>query len=208
VDDSEVLQFLDGFLEAYELRNNIKKESIKLIAIIESAKSFLNLKEICTATKRLDALVFGAEDFAVDVGAIRTETNREVLYARSQMLMYAAAYKLDAIDMVCNDYKHLKKLKKEAEDGAELGYSGKQVIHPDQIEIVNNAFSPKMEDIMKARKIVTDYESQLVVGKGAISVEGSLVDQPVYKQSKSLLEKVALIEKYSKEITRNRKKSS
>lgn len=193
VEDAQTLQYVDGFLEAFEVKSEIPIESIKLIAIIETARSFVNLKEICEATPRLSALIFGAEDLVVSLGAQRTPTNHEVFFARSQMVLFAAAYKLDAIDLVCNNYKDLEVIRVEALEGAQMGYCGKQVIHPNQIPVVQEAFSPTQEEIEKAAKIKAEYEQQMAEGKGALGRQGELVDMPVYRQAKQLLEKAELI---------------
>jgi citrate lyase subunit beta-like protein len=184
---------VDGFLEAFEIQNELPVGSICLITIIETARSFVNLKEICEATPRLAALIFGAEDLAVSLGARRTPSGQEVFYARSQMVLYAAAYKLDAIDLVCNNFKDLEVIKTEALEGAQMGYCGKQVIHPNQIPVVQEAFSPTEEEVEKAMQIKAEYEQQMAEGKGALGMKGNLVDMPVYRQAKQLLEKAELI---------------
>ncbi len=193
VEDANVLQYVDGFLEAYEGKKELQIGLIRLIAIIETARSFVNLKEICEATPRLAALIFGVEDLAVSLGARRTASNREVFYARSQMVLYAAAYGLDAIDLVCNNYRNTDVIQTEALEGTQLGYCGKQIIHPNQIAVVQQAFSPTPEEVEKARIIVAEYEQRLEDGKGALGLQGALVDMPVYRQSKQLLEKAELI---------------
>jgi len=193
VEDANVLQYVDGFLEAYEGKKELQIGLIRLIAIIETARSFVNLKEICEATPRLAALIFGAEDLAVSLGARRTASNREVFYARSQMVLYAAAYGLDAIDLVCNNYRNTDVIQTEALEGTQFGYCGKQIIHPNQIAVVQQAFSPTPEEVEKARIIVAEYEQRLEDGKGALGLQGALVDMPVYRQSKQLLEKAELI---------------
>jgi len=193
VEDAKPLQYVDGFLEAFEIQSELPIGSVRLIAIIETARSFVNLKELCEATPRLTALIFGAEDLAVSLGARRTAASREIFYARSQMVLYAAAYKLDAIDLVCNNYKDLEVIRTEALEGAQMGYCGKQVIHPNQIPIVQEAFSPTREEVEKAMRIKSEYEQQMVEGKGALGMQGSLVDMPVYRQAKQLLEKAELI---------------
>jgi len=193
IEDAQTLQYVDGFLEAFEVKNELPIGSIRLIAIIETARSFVNLKEICEATPRLTALIFGAEDLAVSLGARRTPASQEVFYARSQMVLYAVAYKLDAIDLVCNNYKDFDVTKTEALEGAQMGYCGKQVIHPNQIPVVQEAFSPTAEEVEKAKQIKMEYEQQMAEGKGALGMKGNLVDMPVYRQAKQLLEKAELI---------------
>lgn len=193
IEDAGTLQYVDGFLEAFEIKKELPVGLIRLIAIIETARAFVNLREICEATPRLTALIFGAEDLAVSLGARRTASNWEVFYARGQMVLYTAAYGLDAIDLVCNNYRDAEVIRAEAVEGVQLGYCGKQVIHPNQITIVQEAFSPTPEEIEKAQQIVAEYEQHMGDGKGAMGLQGELVDMPVYRQAKQLLEKADLI---------------
>lgn len=194
VEDAATLQYVDGFLEAFETQSVLELGTIRLMAIIETARSFVNLKDICEATSRLDALVLGAEDLAVSLGARRTPSNQEMEYARSQLVMFAAAYGLDAIDLVCNTYHDTNVVQHEAQQGAQMGYSGKQVIHPNQIAVVQQAFSPTPQEVQRAQQIVNEYEERMQAGKGALGLEGKMVDMPVYRQAKQILEKAALIE--------------
>lgn len=187
VEEASTLQEADGFLEAFEAQQELELGAIRLIAIIESARSFINLKEICAATSRLEALILGAEDLAVSLGARRTPSNKEIFYARSQMVLFAAAYGLDAIDLVCNNYQDEDVVYEEAVSGAELGYRGKQVIHPNQITVVQKAFTPTEEEMQKARQVCAEYEAHMQAGKGAMGFEGALVDMPVYRQAKQTL---------------------
>jgi citrate lyase beta subunit len=196
VEDAETLQYVDGFLEAFEGKKELPVGLIRLVAIIETASSFVNLKEICASTPRLSALVFGAEDLAVSLGARRSAAGQEVFYARSQLVLFAAAYGLDAIDLVCNNYRDVEVIRTEAAQGAQLGYCGKQVIHPNQIPIVQDAFSPTTEEMERARRIMEEYEQRMEDGKGALGMRGSLVDMPVYRQARQLLEKAQLIQSW------------
>jgi len=192
VEEASTLQEVDGFLEAFELQQELELGTMRLIVIIESARSFINLKEICEATPRLDALILGAEDLAVSLGARRTPSNEEIFYARSQMVLYAAAYGLDAIDLVCNNYKDADVVYREALSGVELGYRGKQVIHPYQIGVVQKAFTPTEEEVQKAQQVCVEYEAHMQGGKGALGFDGVLVDMPVYRQAKQTLERAAM----------------
>src|SRR5688500_20209668 len=113
--------------------------------MIETAKGLLHAAQIAQAP-RLEALVFGSEDYAANVGAVRTPEGLEILYARSHVVACAAAAGIQAIDQVWPDYKDPEGLRKDAAMGARLGYVGKQVIHPDQIQPVHEAFAPRSEE--------------------------------------------------------------
>lgn len=160
---------------------------IGLIAMIESARGIVNLAEIAGADSRLDALIFGAEDYAADVGAIRTRDGYEVLYARSAVATHAAAFGLQAIDLLYLDFRDPEGLRREARRGAELGYSGMQIIHPDQIVPVLEAFTPDPAAVESARRIVQAYREHQAEGRGAFALDGKMVDLPIVKAAERVL---------------------
>lgn len=162
---------------------------ICIIAMIESARGLLNLSQIAGADKRLDALIFGAEDYAADVGAIRTPGGNEVLYARSAVVAAAAAFDLQAIDLLYLDFRNTDGLRKEARRGAELGYAGMQAIHPNQIGPVQDVFTPDDAAIAHARRVVQASREQQASGSGAFALDGKMVDMPVVKAAERVLER-------------------
>ncbi len=182
------IQWADGILEAAELEQGWPLHSIRLLVDVETARGILNLKEI-GAHPRLDALIFGGEDFAASVGATRTPEAIELLYARQATVTAAAAYGLQAIDIVNIDYHDLEPLRREAEFGARLGFSGKQIIHPAQVEPVQSAFTPDEEAIGRARRIVETFEASQVKGAGAYALDGKMIDMPLFKTAQKVLER-------------------
>ena len=135
----------------------------------------------------MDAVIFGGEDFAASIGAVRTKDAVELLYARQAVIVACAANDLQAIDIVTIDYKDLESLKVESEFGAGLGFSGKQVIHPNQIPVVQEAFTPSDEAITYARRIVETFEASQKEGKGAYSLDGKMIDMPLLKNAHKVL---------------------
>lgn len=162
---------------------------LRLLAMIETARGLVNLNTIAAADLRLDALIFGAEDYAASVGATRTPEGREVLYARSAVVAYAAALGLQAIDMVFVDFRDGEGLAREAAEGAQLGYSGKQAIHPDQIGPIHAAFTPGDDEIARARRIVEADAAHQAEGTGAFALDGKMVDMPIVRAARLVLAK-------------------
>ena len=160
---------------------------IPLLVVVETARGITNLKEICSASPRLEAVIFGAEDFAGDIGATRTPQAWEVFYARSAVVTYAAAYGLQAIDMVQIDFKDMGKLYQEALEGAHLAYAGKQVIHPDQVEPVQRAFTPSDEAIANALRLQQAFDQHQSIGKGAFALDGKMIDAPIVRAAERVL---------------------
>ncbi len=160
---------------------------VRLWAVIETALGVMNLREIAQASPRLTALMFGAEDYAASVGAIRTEQGEEVLFARSAVVAAAAAYGLDAIDLVRFDLTDPDGLEAECRFGRQLGYAGKMAIHPGQLEIINRAFGPSPDEIAHAARIVSAAGQHLAAGLGAFTLDGRMIDAPVVKAAENVL---------------------
>ncbi len=188
VETAEQLAWVSAKLEAAELANSWRVNSIRMIPIVESARGILNLKDLA-ASSRLEALIFGAEDLAADLGATRTREAWEVFYARSALVLAAAASGLQAIDMVSIDFKDLEALHQEALSGARMGFSGKQVIHPDQVGPVQAAFTPDDESIGRARHLVEAFNAHQARGTGAFALDGRMIDMPVIKAAQNVLER-------------------
>lgn len=186
VESFEQVEWASKIIEDAELKNGWKVNSIRILIGVETAKGILNLKEIA-AHPRLDAVIFGGEDFAASIGAVRTKDAVELLYARQAVIVACAAYDLQPLDIVTIDYKDLEALKVEAEFGARLGFSGKQIIHPNQVPVVQEAFTPSAEAISYARRIVETFEASQKEGKGAYSLDGKMIDMPLLKNAQKVL---------------------
>lgn len=138
----------------------------------------------------LDALIFASEDYCADLESIRTQKATELIYARSQLVTVAKAYGLQAIDMVHINFKNLEDLRNECQEGREMGFTGKQAIHPMQLETIHESFAPSPKDITFAQNCVREYESVTADGgKGACVVDGIVVDAPVYKWALKILKR-------------------
>lgn len=189
IESAEQVKWVSDQIESFELANNLKLGGIRLLIGVETARGILNLKEIAEADKRLEAIIFGAEDYAASVGATRTREATEVLYARSAVVAACAANDLQAIDMVYIDFKDTEGLRLEAEGGAGLGFSGKQVIHPNQVSVAQEAFTPSDEAIAYAKRVIESFESSQKEGKGAYALDGKMIDMPLLKNAQKVLDR-------------------
>jgi len=191
VENTGQVAWVSGQVESVELAHGWPLNSIRLVVDVETARGILNLSEIATQP-RLDAIIFGAEDFAADIGATRSPDAWEVFHARSAIVIAAAANGLQAIDMVSIDFKDMDRLRTESHFGAQLGYTGKQIIHPNQVAPVQEAFSPDKAAIEHAQRIVDSYEASLNEGKGAFALDGNkMIDMPLVKAAHSVLLRAA-----------------
>jgi citrate lyase beta subunit len=186
---AEHIQLVSRYLDEAEKSNGWPQYSIRLLALVETARGIMNLKEIAQAGPRLEALMFGAEDLAGDMGARRTAAGWEVFYARSAVATAAAAYGLQAIDMVLVDFNDMERLEEECVSARDLGYEGKMAIHPRQVEVMNRLFSPSAEEIEQAQRLIAAHEAHQTAGSGVFAADGKMVDMPVVKIAKRILEK-------------------
>lgn len=180
---------VDRAIAEHEARAGLPAGGIALLAVVESARAIVDLAQIAGAAPRLEALIFGAEDYAGDTGATRTPEGWEVFYARSAVVTHAAAFNLQAIDMVYINFKDTAGLLREARAGAGMAFSGKQVIHPSQVEPVQQAFTPSEAEIEHARRVVSAFEAHQAAGVGAFALDGKMIDAPVIKAARRVLER-------------------
>lgn len=186
VESFEQVEWASRIIEAAELKHGWAVNSIRVLIGVETAKGILNLREIASHP-RLDAIIFGGEDFAASIGAVRTKDAIELLYARQAVIVACAANDLQAIDIVTIDYKDLEALQIESEFGAGLGFSGKQVIHPNQVSVAQAAFTPSDDAIAYAKRIVETFEASQKEGRGAYSLDGKMIDMPLLKNAQKVL---------------------
>ncbi|KAF2154625.1 beta subunit of citrate lyase [Myriangium duriaei CBS 260.36] len=169
---------------------------LRLIALIESARSVMDLNAICKASPYLSGLIFAAEDFALDLNITRTSGLSEFLYARSAIATAARAHNLPStIDLVTTAFRGsegMETLKRESESGKRLGFNGKQCIHPSQVEVVQGVFSPSEEETTWAMRVVIADEKADVQGRGAWTLDGKMIDVPVVGKAKAIVKKAEL----------------
>jgi len=197
VESAEQVKWVSGEIESFELSNGLQVGGIRLLAGLETAKGVLNLKEIAGADKRLEALIFGGEDFAASIGATRSPEATELLYARQAVVTTCAAYEIQAIDIVYIDFRDTEGLRHEAQQGADWGFVGKQIIHPNQVGPVQEAFTPSDDAIAHAQRVVETFEASQQEGVGAYALDGKMIDMPLLKSAQNVLERAKAAGKLS-----------
>ncbi|MCT9096485.1 CoA ester lyase [Haloarchaeobius sp. HME9146] len=159
-----------------------------VLALVESAAGVLAAADIAGADAT-DALVFGAEDLSADIGATRTSEGTEVLYAREKVVVAAAAHDIDAIDTVYTDFSDAEGLADETEFAIQLGYDGKMAIHPSQVPVINDAFTPADDRIEWAQAVLDAKAEADAEGRGVFQVDGEMIDAPLIAQAERVLER-------------------
>ncbi|SDE78194.1 HpcH/HpaI aldolase/citrate lyase family protein [Halorientalis regularis] len=161
---------------------------VPVIALIESAAGVLHAQEIAAAD-RVEAVAIGAEDLAADIGATRTEEGVEVLHAREQIVLAAAAAGIDALDTIHVDVDDAEGLESAAEFTVQLGFDGKMAIHPAQVPIINDAFTPSEERIDWAERVLAARDEADAEGRGVFRVDDEMIDAPLIAQAEQILER-------------------
>ena len=192
VESPEQVHWVSDRLARAEARFGWASGCLALIIQIETARGLVYVREVLeaqTTAPRLQAVIFGAEDLAGDIGMTRTLQGAEVFYARGAIVAHAAAFDMQAIDMVYVDFHDREGLESEARQGAEMGFAGKQIIHPAQVEPVQAAFTPSPAAIAHARRVMEAFEAHQSAGRGAFALDGKMVDLPVVKAAQRVLER-------------------
>ncbi len=159
---------------------------VGIMAGIETARGVADARDVL-AHGRIVAAYFGAEDFIADMGGVRTEGNDEVHYARSQVVLAGRLAGIATYDQVVTDFRNDDRFRREALEARNLGYTGKLCIHPGQVALTNEAFTPSDADVERARRLLTAYAEAQERGLAAIDFEGQMVDEPLASQARSVL---------------------
>lgn len=187
VEDAGQVRAVAERLAAQETEAGKPEGSLRLLAIIETAMGVLNLREIAQSSPRLDALIFGAEDLAGDIGATRTPEGWEVYYARSAVVLHAKAYGLQAIDTPYVQFADIDGLIEQTEAARRMGYTGKLAIHPRQIEPVQRVFTPTQDEIAAAKRLIEAHDAHQARGVGVFDLDGKMVDMPMVRAAETVL---------------------
>src|ERR1700761_8292112 len=192
--------WVDVLLTQLEAKLGLSRR-IRLEVLIEEVEGLANAEEIAVASPRLDALIFGVGDFSLSQGA-RVDTNFVPLgeypgdfwqYARNKVIVAARIAGIDAIDAPYPDYRDLSGYERDARRASLLGYTGKWAIHPDQVPVANEVYAPTADEIARAEANVAAYREAEAKGRGAVGVNGVLVDAAHVKQAQQTLARAALI---------------
>ncbi|WP_096393214.1 CoA ester lyase [Halorubrum trapanicum] len=161
---------------------------LAVFALVETAAGVLAAQSIAAADAT-DALVFGAEDLAADVGATRSDEGTEVLYAREHVVLAASAAEVDAIDTVYTDFSDEAGLREDAAFARRLGYDGKLAIHPAQVAPINEAFTPDSADVEWAEAVLDARDEAEREGRAVFQVDGEMIDAPLIAQAERILDR-------------------
>jgi citrate lyase subunit beta/citryl-CoA lyase len=172
-----------------EMRVGLPLGTVRIVPIVETVRGALNARELAIASPRVLALAFGAEDFSLDLGVERSRDGIETRYPRAQVAMAAHDAGRLAIDTPWTAIDDQEGLLRETSEGRQFGYVAKQAIHPSQIPLIHQVFTPTAEEAAWARRVVDAYAEAIGRGTGAINLDGKLIDVPMVERARRVLER-------------------
>lgn len=179
----------DELIARMEREHGLAARAIDLLPIIESAAGMVNLREIVRASARVKRVAFGAADYTNDLSLTWTRDELELLPHRAQVVLESRAAGLESpIDTVWADVKDAEGFALSARRARALGFQGKLCIHPDQVEVVNRAFTPSEAEVARATRIVEAFAEAEAGGSSAIQLDGQFIDYPIMYAARRVLE--------------------
>ena len=160
---------------------------IWLMPILESGKGIENAYAIARASERIAALTIGLEDYTADLGVVKTSDGSETLWARSRLVNAAAAAGVQAIDSVYGDVADEEGLRLWGEHSRALGFQGMGCVHPRQVPVVHEAYSPSEQEVDRAMQIVGAFEEAQKLGLAVVSLGSKMIDPPVVERARRLV---------------------
>lgn len=195
---------LEALIEKMERDRGLKSHSIKIAIHIESPLGIINLKEIAGAGSRLESVSMGVDDYCLQMGIRPSDSAEELVFPMMNLVIVARALNLIPLGVWGSvaDFKDMDKFRIAAEKSKKMGFAGAYCIHPDQVNILNEVFSPSMEELSWARSVMECFEKAVAEGRASTSLDGKMVDTPIYKQALALIEEaqsIGILEKRKRE---------
>jgi len=207
VESAEEVLRVEQHISTLEQKRGIRSGHVKIGIIIETAKGMLRLEEIACASARVDSLTLGAEDFSADCGIeLGPETYQGMLIPRMNVLIAARAYGKIPMGLMGSiaGYSDRDQLVKNAALAYRHGFLGASCIHPDNVELLNQAFSPTEEDLAYAHQVIEVFEESVAKGRASTKLEGKMIDIPHYEKAKLILDRANKIVQLEEKKKRSR----
>jgi citrate lyase subunit beta/citryl-CoA lyase len=160
---------------------------VAILPMIETAKGILNAYEVASASSRVEAITFGGEDFTQDIGATRTKEGKEIFWGRSMLVIAAKAAGVQALDTVFSDLGDEAGLRRDTREIKEMGFDGRAAVHPAQIEIIHDVFTPTEAELLYAANVISASEKARREGSGVAVVKGKMIDKPIIQRAEKII---------------------
>ena len=186
VESRDEVRMVAEILDAREAGAGLGPGSVELLVAIESPAGLFQAQAVASSSARVAGLMFGAEDFGKELGlpVVREAEARELIHARSALVIAAAAAHVQAVDGVWPDISDQDGLWADTRQARRLGFSGKSLFHPSQIEAINTVFSPSPEEVEYCRRVVEAFDEATARGDGSIAFGGQLIDLPIVERAR------------------------
>ena len=182
----EVAELLK-IIEQIEDRHGLPHTKMTLHAMIETAMGVQNVFDIASKFDRVDAITIGGQDLTADMNIVYTPDGAGIDFARKRIVMAAKASHIDVIDTVFPDVNDEEGLRRETEYAKRIGFTGKAVINPRQIEIIHDVYTPTDEEVRKAYRIVKEFKINSAAGIGVFAIDGKMIDAPIVTRAEYIL---------------------
>jgi citrate lyase subunit beta/citryl-CoA lyase len=194
-ESAEQVRSLDATLGALERERGLPLDRIEITLIVETPRGLLALQEIATASPRVRSISLGPEDYCLELGVEPSREGAELLYPLSHLVTVCKAARIAPLGLLGSiaEFRDLQAFERSAGRARDLGCVGAACIHPDQVAVLNRVFSPEPERAEAARRIVAAFEDGLARGTASVSVDGAMVDTPVYERARRLLARAAAV---------------
>lgn len=186
-DSPDIVERLDTLLTEYEEELGLEVGHFKILPSIETAMGVINATFTARSSSRLIGLAFGAEDYTATMEIERTKTGEELFNARMNVLWAAKAAGIQALDSIFADVNDMDALRRETELIKKLGFTGKSLVNPRQIDVVHEVFAPKQAEIDYALQVMDAIKRAREMGTGVISLKGKMIDRPVVVRAARVL---------------------
>jgi len=195
VESAGDLQTVDWLLTQLEARHGMPPGTVDLVPLVETARGIHRLDEICASGTRVRRLAFGAGDYQLDMNLEWTPDEGALDDPRARLARASRAHGLEPpIDTVVIHIRDFDRLKRSALRAREFGFQGKLCIHPTQIDLCNEVFTPSAEEVAHARRVVAAFEAAEADGSAAIALDGFFIDYPIVYRARRVLALLEAIE--------------
>ena len=193
VEEEEDIRLMDAELDSFERSTGLPAGQVRILLAIESARGLLRAPALAACHGRVSGLMFGAEDYALDLGlgTRREGEAAELVHARASLVVAATSANVMSVDGVWPDLDDEDGLWADVRQARRLGFSGKSTFHPKQMQVINEVFTPSAEELEYAQRVVAAFDEAQARGDGALAVGGQLVDLPIVVRAQQLLESMA-----------------
>lgn len=171
------------------------KLTIAIIPLIESAIAIENIADIILSSHRVRGVVFGGEDYSLDMGVKRSSSSQEILYARMRIGNVAHSYNIEAMDTVYTEIKDISGLYEDTLKGKQLGFTGRTIIHPSHIKVIKDVYKPSEEEIKYAKDLLNNIGLESLDNISVFSYEGKMIDKPIIARAIQTLKKAGINER-------------